>query len=84
MKRLLCYNHHKSEFDKLPNALRGNAVQWRTVLPAYCELCNRQDIENPPSYIIIEGDPVALEHLLDELTARNYLDSEFDVRHIRP
>jgi len=69
----------------LPNALRHVAAQWKTVGPQCCELCNQPEgADQPPSYIIIEGDPGALEKLLAELYDRNYLNSEFEVRHIVP
>jgi len=39
-KRNLCYHHHCQEFDKLPNAHRHLAADWRTVEP--CELCTAE------------------------------------------
>ena len=42
MKRNLCYRHHTAEFDKLPDALRGLAADWRTVEP--CELCEEERV----------------------------------------
>jgi len=41
-KRDLCYTHHCSEFDKLPNAMRHLAAEWRTVKPGECEICQEE------------------------------------------
>lgn len=40
MIRKLCYKHHTAEFDKLPNAMRHLAADWRTVEP--CEMCEAE------------------------------------------
>jgi ATP-dependent exoDNAse (exonuclease V) beta subunit len=42
MKRNLCYRHHTAEFDKLPNAHRHLAADWRTVEP--CEICEEERV----------------------------------------
>ena len=37
----LCYEHHKQEFDALPNIRRGEASGWETVDSAECEACHK-------------------------------------------
>jgi hypothetical protein len=54
MKRNLCYRHHTAEFDKLSNAMRHLAADWRTVEPKECELCKEQTMEHTPGPLSIK------------------------------
>ena len=39
LTRQLCYEHHCSEFDTLPNVRIYEASYWRTVSADECEIC---------------------------------------------